>query len=45
MEHELTIQQVANLTGLGEHTLRYYEREGLLNPVSRSSSGHRRSPF
>ena len=42
MEEELTIQQVAALTGLSGHTLRYYEREGLLDPVSRSSNGHRR---
>lgn len=42
MEHELTIQQVAAMTGLSEHTLRYYEREQLLDPVSRASNGHRR---
>lgn len=42
MEAELTIQQVAAITRLSEHTLRYYERAGLLDPVSRSSSGHRR---
>jgi DNA-binding transcriptional MerR regulator len=38
----LTIQQVAQQTGLSVHTLRYYERNGLLEPVDRSSSGHRR---
>jgi DNA-binding transcriptional MerR regulator len=38
----LTIQQVAQQTGLSAHTLRYYERNGLLEPVSRASSGHRR---
>lgn len=42
METELTIQQVAALTGLSMHTLRYYERIGLLDPVQRASSGHRR---
>ena len=42
METDLTIQQVAALTQLSEHTLRYYERIGLLDPVSRASSGHRR---
>ncbi len=42
METDLTIQQVAALTQLSEHTLRYYERIGLLAPVSRASSGHRR---
>lgn len=38
-----TIQQAAARTGLSEHTLRYYERAGLLEPVGRqSSSRHRR---
>lgn len=39
----LTIQQMAERTGLSEHTLRYYERVGLLDTVERDpSSGHRR---
>jgi DNA-binding transcriptional MerR regulator len=38
----LTIQQVSQQTGLSAHTLRYYERNGLLEPVNRASSGHRR---
>jgi len=42
METTLSIQQVAELTGLSIDTLRYYERIGLLEPVSRASSGHRR---
>ncbi len=42
METEFSIQQVAELTGLSIDTLRYYERIGLLEPVSRASSGHRR---
>lgn len=42
MDRELTIQQVAELTGLSAHTLRYYERAGLLDPVGRAESGHRR---
>mgnify|MGYP000533368829 CR=1 FL=1 len=33
--------QVEALTGLSRHTLRYYEREGLLVGVQRSSSGYR----
>src|SRR5690242_13715566 len=38
-----TVQQAAALSGLSEHTLRYYERIGLIQPVSRQeSSGHRR---
>ncbi|WP_211293193.1 MerR family DNA-binding transcriptional regulator [Brunnivagina elsteri] len=42
MDTELTIQQVASLTGLNVHTLRYYERNGLLKPVPRAANGHRR---
>jgi DNA-binding transcriptional MerR regulator len=42
METEFSIQQVADLTGLSIDTLRYYERIGLLEPVNRASSGHRR---
>ena len=42
METEFSIQQVADITGLSIDTLRYYERIGLLAPVSRASSGHRR---
>ncbi|MBO0784130.1 MAG: MerR family transcriptional regulator, partial [Ktedonobacteraceae bacterium] len=42
MKEELTIQEVAACTGLSVHTLRYYERVGLLEPVGRASSGHRR---
>lgn len=42
MEIEFSIQQVAEITGLSIDTLRYYERIGLLEPVSRASSGHRR---
>jgi DNA-binding transcriptional MerR regulator len=42
-EADLTVQQVVEMTGLGEHTLRYYERLGLLQRVKRDrSSGHRR---
>lgn len=39
---ELTISDVAERTGLTNHTLRYYERAGLLNGVGRNGSGHRR---
>ena len=42
MDKELSIQQVAEVTHLSTHTLRYYERIGLLAAVSRASSGHRR---
>jgi len=42
METTLTIQQVAEATGLTTHTLRYYERAGLLEGVGRNGGGHRR---
>ncbi|WP_437805947.1 MerR family transcriptional regulator [Sorangium sp. So ce1078] len=38
----LTIAEVAAATGTSAHTLRYYERIGLIRPVSRARSGHRR---
>ena len=39
----LAISEVAEATGLSTHTLRYYERAGLmLDPVDRASSSHRR---
>jgi DNA-binding transcriptional MerR regulator len=38
----LTIAEVAERTGTSVHTLRYYERIGLIRPVSRARSGHRR---
>lgn len=42
METQLTIQQVAEKTGLSVHTLRYYEHIGLISQVDRASNGHRR---
>ena len=39
---ELTIQQVAEATGLSVHTLRYYERIGLIHPIERAGNTHRR---
>ena len=40
---EFTVQETVGHTGLSEHTLRYYERAGLLTPIRRDdSSGHRR---
>ncbi|HEY8588620.1 MAG TPA: MerR family transcriptional regulator [Naasia sp.] len=42
-EEPLTIARMAEATGLTTHTLRYYEREGLMfAPVDRASSTHRR---
>lgn len=39
---KLTIQQVAAITGLSVYTLRYYERIGLIHPIGREKSTHRR---
>jgi DNA-binding transcriptional MerR regulator len=44
MTHQqaLTIQEVAAATGLSVHTLRYYERIGLIHPIHRADNAHRR---
>lgn len=39
---KLTIQQVAEATGLSVHTLRYYERVGLIHAIERADNRHRR---
>jgi DNA-binding transcriptional MerR regulator len=39
---EMTIAQAARAAGVSVHTLRYYERAGLLTPIERNGSGHRR---
>jgi DNA-binding transcriptional MerR regulator len=39
---ELPIGEIAAESGLSIHTLRYYERIGLIAPVARAHSGHRR---
>lgn len=36
-----TIQKISNITGLSVHTLRYYEKIGLLNNVQRDENGYR----
>ncbi|MED4754523.1 MerR family transcriptional regulator [Brevibacillus choshinensis] len=36
-----TIGQVSELTGLSIHTLRYYENEGILSPITRNEVGLR----
>jgi len=38
----LTIADAARASGLSVHTLRYYERAGLIGGVDRAASGHRR---
>lgn len=37
----LTIQEVSQATGLSAHTLRYYERIGLIHPINREGNSHR----
>ena len=41
-ERALNIAEAAQASGLSAHALRYYERTGLLEAVSRNGSGHRR---
>mgnify|MGYP006324403351 CR=1 FL=1 len=41
MDTPLTIKEVAQRTGLTAHTLRYYERAGLIAPVTRAPGGQR----
>ena len=38
----LTVREASEFTGLSAHTLRYYERIGLIEPVARNAGGHRR---
>ena len=42
LQRELTIAEAAEASGVSPHTLRYYERAGLLDRVDRNGSGHRR---
>jgi DNA-binding transcriptional MerR regulator len=42
LERELTVAEAAQEAGVSAHTLRYYERAGLLAQVERNGSGHRR---
>ena len=42
MTETLTISQMAERCGLSAHTLRYYERIGLIQAVARGTNGHRR---
>lgn len=38
----LSIADAAEVSGVSAHTLRYYERAGLIGDVDRAASGHRR---
>lgn len=40
-KEKLTIQEVAKATGLTPHTLRYYERIGLIHPINREENTRR----
>jgi DNA-binding transcriptional MerR regulator len=42
LERELTVAEAAREAGVSAHTLRYYDRAGLLAPIERNGSGHRR---
>ena len=42
MAVSMTISQAAEASGLTAHTLRYYERAGLLDPIGREAGGRRR---
>ncbi|MBV9417419.1 MAG: MerR family transcriptional regulator [Solirubrobacterales bacterium] len=39
---DFTIQEATERSGLSAHTLRYYERIGLLDPVARATGNQRR---
>jgi DNA-binding transcriptional MerR regulator len=40
-KEKLTIQEVSRATGLSAHTLRYYERIGLIHPINREENTRR----
>lgn len=41
MKSGFNIKEVAKLTGLSEHTLRYYEKQQLIKNISRDENGYR----
>ena len=41
-KENFTIQEVTQATGLSAHTLRYYERIGLIHPIKREENTRRR---
>ena len=41
-KEKLTIQEETQATGLSAHTLRYYERIGLIHPIEREQNTRRR---
>jgi DNA-binding transcriptional MerR regulator len=42
MEQYLSIQAISNLTGITAHTLRYYEKNGLIHAIARGANGRRK---
>jgi DNA-binding transcriptional MerR regulator len=42
MDTGLTVQETSEKTGLSAHTIRYYERIGLIPSIERAANGHRR---
>ncbi len=41
MDKPLKISRASQLTGLSKHTLRYYEKIGLIESIKRAGDGHR----
>ncbi|KHD36596.1 MerR family transcriptional regulator [Clostridium acetobutylicum] len=41
MKGGFSIKEVAKLTGLSEHTLRFYEKQQLIKNISRNENGYR----
>ncbi len=42
MDKYFSIKEVSELTGLSPSNIRYYESEGLIDPIDRDKSGNRR---
>jgi len=40
--HAIPIGTLSRLSGISAHTLRFYEKQGILRPVGRADNGHRR---
>lgn len=40
--HAISIGTLSDLSGISAHTLRFYEKQGILKPVGRAGNGHRR---
>lgn len=40
--HGLSVAEMADITGVTAHTLRYYERAGLIHPITRTVGNQRR---